>query len=77
MVCSLKRSLYGLKQSPRQRYLRFDEFMINIGILKVNMTVVCTLKLYLLEMGSNFFFILKMCLLHVSKEKKYGDLRMS
>ena len=28
-VCLLKRSLYGLKKSPRQWYKRFDSFMIS------------------------------------------------
>lgn len=31
MVCLLKRSLYGLKQSPRQWYLRFDSFIVSNG----------------------------------------------
>ena len=30
-VCLLKKSLYGLKQSPRQWYKRFDAFMIGNG----------------------------------------------
>lgn len=33
-VYLLKRSLYGLKQSPRQWYLKFDEFMFSHGYLR-------------------------------------------
>lgn len=31
MVCLLKKSLYGLKQSPRQWYKRFDSFVVSNG----------------------------------------------
>ncbi|KAK9220923.1 hypothetical protein WN944_009347 [Citrus x changshan-huyou] len=30
-VCLLHKSLYGLKQSPRQWYIRFDDFMVSKG----------------------------------------------
>ncbi|KAH9722896.1 Integrase catalytic domain-containing protein [Citrus sinensis] len=35
-VCLLTKSLYGLKQSPRQWYLRFDEFMVRHGFMRCN-----------------------------------------
>src|ERR1044072_4488089 len=34
LVCKLKRSLYGLKQSPRQWYKRFDSYMLKIGFVR-------------------------------------------
>lgn len=34
MACLLSKSLYGLKQSPRQLYKRFDLFMKSIGFDK-------------------------------------------
>ena len=33
-VCQLKKSFYGLKQSPRQWYKRFDAFMTRHGFLR-------------------------------------------
>ena len=33
-VCLLKRSLYGLKQSPKQWYKWFDSFMVTHGYMR-------------------------------------------
>ena len=33
-VCRLKKSLYGLKQSPRMWYLKFDAFVLSIGFVR-------------------------------------------
>lgn len=35
-VCLLKKSLYGLKQSPRQWYKRFDTFITSLGFSRSN-----------------------------------------
>ena len=35
-VCLLKKSLYGLKQFPRQWYHRFDEFITTNGFKRCN-----------------------------------------
>ena len=46
-VCKLKKSLYGLKQSPRRWYMRFDKFMLDIGYersIKDQCVYVCALQ---------------------------------
>jgi hypothetical protein len=34
LVCKLKRSLYGLKQSPRMWYQNFDTYILSLGFVR-------------------------------------------
>lgn len=56
MVCRLKKSLYGLKQSPRQWYKKFDSFMIQIGFTRCEYSYCVYVKS--LEDGSYIFLLL-------------------
>jgi len=53
-VCLLKKSLYGLKQSPRMWCLKFDEFLIRYGFIR-NIYDSCV---YILKKG-------KVCVLYL------------
>ena len=48
-VCLLKRSLYGLKQSPRQWYKRFDTFIMENGFKSYVMLIVCKSKVEIVK----------------------------
>jgi hypothetical protein len=34
LVCKLKRSLYGLMQSPRMWYQKFDTYILSLGFVR-------------------------------------------
>ena len=53
LVCKLKKSLYGLKQSPRQWYKRFDTLMLSQGFKRSNYDSCVYFKTV---KGSNYLF---------------------
>src|ERR1044072_580638 len=56
LVYQLKRSLYGLKQSPRQWYKRFDSYMLKIGYGRCDYD--CCVYVRSLDDGSFIFLLL-------------------
>ncbi|GKB02105.1 putative RNA-directed DNA polymerase [Tanacetum coccineum] len=54
LVCNLKKSLYELKQAPRQWYLKFDSFMPKAGYKRCAMDHCCYLK----KFGSSSIILL-------------------
>ena len=57
MVCKLRKSLYGLKQSPKQWYKRFDSYMIRIGYKRCEYDC-CVYVKSLDDDSSSFIFLL-------------------
>ena len=55
LVYRLKKSLYGLKQSPRQWYKRFDSYMIQIGYTRCEHD--CCVYVRRLDDGSYIFLV--------------------
>jgi len=71
-VCKLKKSLYGLKQSPRQWYKRFDLFMINNGFVRCDYDSCVYLRS--LGDGTHVFLLLYVDdMLIAAKEMKHID----
>ena len=55
-VCRLRKSLYGLKQSPRQWYKKFDSYMLRIGYSRCEFN--CCVYMRLCEDGSPIYLML-------------------
>ena len=75
LVYKLKKSFYGLKQSPRQWYKRFDSYMIKIGYRRYEYD--CCVYVKSLDDDSFIFLLLYMddmlivakCIVEVNKLK--------
>ncbi|KAE8674058.1 hypothetical protein F3Y22_tig00111769pilonHSYRG00329 [Hibiscus syriacus] len=78
LVCRLKKSLYGLKQSPRQWYKRFDSYMIKIGYNRCEYD--CCVYVKSLDDGSLFFYYCaakKILGMEICRDRDSRKLRLS
>ncbi|KAL0357995.1 UNVERIFIED_CONTAM: Retrovirus-related Pol polyprotein from transposon TNT 1-94 [Sesamum calycinum] len=56
LVCKLKKSLDGLKESPRQRYKQFDSYMLQIRCKQCEYD--CCVYIKSFDDGSSIFLLL-------------------
>ena len=68
-VYRLKRSLYGLKQSPSQGYERFDEFIFSYGYIRSP----CDSRVYhsKVEDGSHIYLLLYVNNILITSKDKF------
>ena len=52
-MCELKRSLYGLKKSPRIWYQKFDTYILSLGFVRSKVDH----YIYSKEEGGNFIYV--------------------
>lgn len=68
-VCKLKKSLYGLKQSPRQWYKRFDSYMVKLGYTRSSYD--CCVYYNRLKDDSFIYLVLYIDDMLIAAKKKY------
>jgi hypothetical protein len=53
LVCKLKRSLYGIKKSPRMWYQKFETYILSLGFVRSN----ADHYIYSKEEGGSFIYV--------------------
>ena len=61
LLCRLKKSLYGLKQTPRQWYKKFDSFMLEHGFQRLKLTIVSVSRGMIKESISYYCYMWMTC----------------